>query len=111
MPLIHQVYADNKIGAGLPTPSFYTNNKINWAEASKYITSTLVFISAIACLFFMIWGGIGMITSGGDKSKFETGRNRLIYAVIGMIVVGSAYAIWRVVMTVVGMSQLNTGVL
>ena len=110
MPLIKQVYAD--IGGNFPTFSkVYSGNKFNWAGMSQYITGTLVFISAMACLFFMVWGGIGMITSGGDKSKFETGRNRLIYAVIGMIVVGSAYAIWRVIMTVVGLSELNTGVL
>lgn len=48
---------------------------------------TIMFvIAAIALVFFTVWGGIQWITSGGDKAKIQAARNRITYAIIGLIV-------------------------
>lgn len=43
--------------------------------------------AVLLSLFFIIRGGINMMTSGGDKEKFTEGRERVRYAIIGLIVV------------------------
>ncbi len=44
-------------------------------------------IAIIVCLFFIIWGAVNWITSGGDKQKLASARNRIMYAIIGLLLV------------------------
>ncbi|OGH47793.1 MAG: hypothetical protein A3A51_03735 [Candidatus Levybacteria bacterium RIFCSPLOWO2_01_FULL_39_10] len=53
----------------------------------------LITIAVILTIFFLIWGGIQWITSGGDKAKLESARKRLIFALIGLTVVLSSFMI------------------
>ena len=39
----------------------------------------------IASLFFLIIGGIKWITSAGDKTKIESARKTILYAIMGLI--------------------------
>ncbi len=64
-------------------------------------------ISALLVLLYLIWGAIGWITSGGDKGKIETARNRITTAVIGIIVLASVVAIFKVLQLVLGIEVLT----
>lgn len=44
-------------------------------------------VAIIVCLFFIIWGAINWITSSGDKQKLASARNRIMYAIIGLLLV------------------------
>ncbi len=35
---------------------------------------------------FIVWGGINYVTSGGDSTKFEEGRKKITYALVGVAV-------------------------
>lgn len=50
-------------------------------------------IVGIIALFMVISGGLNYITAGGDSAKLKTARERLIYAVIGLVIVGIAQTI------------------
>ncbi len=55
---------------------------------------TVIMIGAsLLCLFLLIMGGIQWITSGGDKSGIEGARKRIIYALIGLVIIFSSYFI------------------
>lgn len=41
----------------------------------------------------LIMGGLNWITAGGDKTKLEEARNQITNAIIGIIIVGAAWAI------------------
>lgn len=43
--------------------------------------------------FFLMLGGVSWITSGGDKTKLEKARDQITNAIIGLIIVGGAFAI------------------
>jgi len=45
------------------------------------------FIAIILALFFIVFAGVQWIGSRGDKQKLEAARNRLIYSIIGLVVV------------------------
>lgn len=58
----------------------------------------IAFIFAVViALFYLIWGGIKWILSGGDKAAVETARATIVAAVIGLIVTFAAYFILNVV--------------
>ena len=70
---------------------------------SVLITGALV----VAILFFffnLVLGGIGWINSAGDKGKLETSRQRVLNALIGVIIVLLSFAIIGFVQAVFGVS-------
>ncbi len=73
------------------------------SDASTLIKNviTIVFLVAAALTFFyLIWGAITWITSGGDKSKVEEARNRITAAVIGLLILAATWAIFQLVLTI-----------
>ncbi len=64
-------------------------------------------IITITALIFLIWGGISWIMSQGDKSKVESARKRITYAIIGLIVAFASYMIINTVGTFFGVKVLN----
>ncbi len=76
----------------------------------SFLSSLLTIVMAIAALavfIYLIWGGIEWITSGGDKGKTETARNKITAAVIGLIVLAAAYAILSIVLRFLGFSSIT----
>ncbi len=47
----------------------------------------VIVVSVLLTLFFLISGGIDMITSGGDKQKVVNARHKLTFAIVGLIIV------------------------
>ncbi len=58
-------------------------------KATKIITS----IAGIAAVIMAIVAGINMMTSGGDSQKFANGRNTLIFAAVGLVIIFLARAL------------------
>lgn len=73
---------------------------------SSIITIVLI-AAAIIALFFLIYGGIRWITSGGDKAKVESARNTIIAAIIGLVVALLAFFIITIVLGLFGLSLAN----
>ncbi len=52
----------------------------------------LLFIAAILiALFYLIQGGIQWMVSGGDKQRVEQARLKLVYAIVGLVIVFLAF--------------------
>jgi len=68
------------------------------------ITTILLISVVVIALFFLIWGGIMWIISGGDKVKVEAARNRIVYSIIGLIVAFSAFFIVNIVLQFLGVT-------
>jgi hypothetical protein len=71
------------------------------------IISFVMVIAAVLVFFYLIWGGIEWITSGGDKGKTESARNKITSAVIGLIVIAASYAVLTLALNFLGFSNLN----
>ncbi len=50
-------------------------------------TGIFVLAGIIIALFFLVWGGISWITSGGDKQKINQARDKIFYAIIGLTII------------------------
>jgi hypothetical protein len=59
----------------------------------------MLFLVAFVFAFInLLLGGYDWITSGGDKTKLQSARDRITNAIVGLIITGAAWA----VMTLVG---------
>lgn len=67
-----------------------------------------IIAGALAALIYFIMGGITWITSGGDAKKTEEAQKHLTNAVIGLVIVVAAFAIFQVVKSFLGLDQAIT---
>jgi hypothetical protein len=79
-------------------------------DIGTLINDLLRMVMVVAALLVfgqLIWGGINWITSGGDKTKTEAARAKIVAAVVGLIVVASSFAVLQLTLTFLGISSLN----
>lgn len=63
----------------------------------------ILFTGAVSlAVIFIILGGIAMITSGGDSVKLAAARKRLMFAIIGLVVVIAAFVIVSIAIRLLG---------
>lgn len=89
-----------------------SNQLANPSGVSFYITNIItgaISISGIILLFLLIGGGIGMIAGAGksDPKTVETGKKAATSALIGFIVVFSAYWIVKLIETITGLKLIS----
>jgi len=75
------------------------------------LVGTLLILAALITFVYLILGGIQWITSGGDKAAMEAARNKITHAIVGLVIVGSAWAIMALVQNFLGISIIgSTGI-
>lgn len=52
--------------------------------------------AAIVLIFMLLWGAFDWITSEGNKEKLESARNKIINAIIGIMLFAVAFAVIKV---------------
>lgn len=72
----------------------------------------LVFvIGALIFFFYLVWGAISWITSGGDKQTLETARGRITSAIVGLVLLFIALAIIKFIEAFFGIDILSLDIL
>lgn len=71
------------------------------------MVGTLLIIAALLAFLYLILGGIKWITSGGDKTGMEEARNKITHAIVGLIIVGAAWAIMTLVQNFLGVTIIG----
>lgn len=71
---------------GVPTGGFTDGSTTGNILISNILQLSFA-IAVIATLLVIVWGGFLWITSRGDKERLTAARNRIIYAIIGLILV------------------------
>ncbi len=51
------------------------------------VANILAIASGFIAVAMIVWGGLQMVLSGGESSKVANGRNTVIYASIGIVVI------------------------
>ena len=73
---------DSDLPQGVPTGGLIKGNEIIGVLIEIILIGAILF-----ALFTIFRSGISMITSGGQKEKFQMERERIRYAIIGLVVV------------------------
>ena len=63
------------------------------------VVQVLLLIAILASLFFIIFGGIRWMTSGGDNGKISSARSTIIAAVVGLVISLAAFFILNLFVT------------
>lgn len=96
--------ADNIINL---KPGGDLGSKLQNLTAGGIISTALrliLVIAAIVFFFILVIGGIKWIMSGGDKAQTEGARNQITAALVGLVIVFSAWAIASLIGTFFGIS-------
>lgn len=101
---IEKVYAQATIN--IPQPSNVKINNIGTLLSA--VVGLLLILAGIMAFLFLILGGIQWITSGGDKAGMEAARNKITHAVVGLIIVGAAWAIMILVQNFLGVTIIGS---
>ncbi len=59
-------------------------------------------LSGSIFLFLIVYGGLLIMTAAGKQPQIDKGKNVIIWAIIGAVILGGAYAITTLVFSVVG---------
>lgn len=54
-------------------------------------------LAAVVLIYMLLWGAYDWITSEGQKEKLESARNKIINALIGIILFAMAFAVIQVI--------------
>lgn len=73
---------------------------------SGFLMLVLV-VAGLAFFFILVIGGVKWILSGGDKAHTEGARNQITAALVGLVIVFSAWAIVQLIDTFFGVNILK----
>lgn len=67
---------------------------------SKFLSNAVILIysiAAIVLLFMLLWGAFDWMTSGGEKEKLAAAQQRILNAIIGIILFAVAFAVLAII--------------
>lgn len=105
-PLIKPAYAViwNKAlsnNTSSTNPTGYVNSVI------QGIFTIFMIVGIVYFIWHFVFAGLHMIGSDGDTKKFETARNELMNAFVGLIAIFSVFVVLKLIGTVTGISGLQ----
>jgi hypothetical protein len=74
----------------------------------NFVLRIIMVIAVLLVFFYLVLGGIEWITSGGEKGKTEAARNKIVAAVVGLLILAGSFAILTLVIRFLGFSDLNS---
>lgn len=64
-------------------------------------------LSGVILFIMLISGGFSLLTSGGDPKKLEGAKRTMTYAILGIVLIASAYLIMLTIQTFTGVDVLR----
>ncbi len=102
--LINPILPGTLGGKGNPTP---LNGLSAAGKLVSGIADVLFIVAVIAAFLYLILGGVQWITASGDKSGLEAARNKITNAILGLVIVAAAWAVWILVGSFLGIDVTN----
>jgi hypothetical protein len=79
----------------------------NFAVYFNSVLSAVMLIAGLLVFYMLITAGIEWITSGGEKGNTDSARNKIVAAIIGIVILAASYAILLIILNFLGFSDLN----
>jgi hypothetical protein len=68
------------------------------------VMGAILIIGFLLAMLYLLMGGLSWVTSGGDKAQLEMARNKIINAIIGLIILASAWAVMMLLAPFLGLT-------
>lgn len=95
------------IGAATPIRSPTGYGEGGLAKLIENGLQLVFFGSGLACFVYLVIGAFSYIVSGGEKDKIQKAQQTMTYAVVGLVLVVTVYAVIRIIETVLGIGILT----
>lgn len=69
----------NETALGFRIPTFST--------ILSFIIKFFFVVAGIAALIYLLWGAFSWVTSGGDKGNVEKARDKIVNAIVGILLI------------------------
>ncbi|MFO0703573.1 MAG: hypothetical protein U0525_02510 [Patescibacteria group bacterium] len=82
----------------------------NFPTIGSFVNLGTALVAVVAGLlsgFFMFYGSYQYLSAGGDAKKLEAARNRILYSIIGLIIIILAYTIVKTILDITGTNKLG----
>lgn len=66
-------------------------------------------MGSIMTFFYLIWGGIQWITSGGNQEAAKGAKEKITDAVMGLALLAAVWIIWRLIIYFLGITSSVSG--
>ncbi|MFH1048909.1 MAG: hypothetical protein V1732_04570 [Patescibacteria group bacterium] len=75
-----------------------TFTDVDFLDVVTNVATLIISFIAILGIIFLVYGGLQYVTSAGDESKSEDAKRTITYAMIGLFLAASAYAIEKLIL-------------
>jgi hypothetical protein len=85
-------------------------NNLYTLRPSQYVRTAILVLLGLAgvtAFIFLLLGGVQWITSGGDKDAAEKARKKISFALVGLAITFSAYAIIFIIRALFGVNLIE----
>lgn len=89
------------------TGEFAGLSNITFGGVISALIRLVLIIAAVVFFFILVIGGIRWIMSGGDKANTEAARSQITAALVGLVIVFSAWAILELIRIFFGIDLLQ----
>ena len=66
----------------------------------------ILVLAGLALLLMLIFGGFQLMTSAGDPKGMEAGKNRVMYAIIGFLIIFASFWLVQILQVVFGLPKI-----
>lgn len=80
-----------------PGTGFGSLTNISFGDIVSALIQAILVIASILFFFMLVLGGLKWVTSGGDKTKTEEARGQITAALVGLVIIFSAWAILQII--------------
>ena len=95
------------IGSSLKGTNFSSISNYNVQSLATTAVNLILIIGTAASFFFLLWGAVQWIFSGGDKEGLEKARKKITTALIGLAILFSTFALGFLINAVFNVDIFN----
>lgn len=99
---LSQAHAQSSSGGGLCPGYIDALCRTNLSQIADNIIKFLFDLGAPIASIMVLWGGFQIMTAGGDPEKFRKGRQTILYAAIGLVVILLAQSVKDLIFGIFG---------
>src|SRR5258706_16358211 len=87
VPGVHAQASANPPGSLILNPNDLGFQIPSFQDFMSFLVKFFFVIAGLLALFYMLWGAISYVTSGGDKDATGKAQQKILAAVIGIILI------------------------
>lgn len=96
----------NAFRTAFPSNSLPANANLTIGTIISSLLPYLLALAGLMLLAYLIIGGFGLMTSGGDPKKADSAKQRITYALVGFIIVFISFWLIQVVEVILGLPKV-----